>query len=649
MQGITIITKAVFFLSLVLCCSSTYAQNWDDLFDDAKYQDVKLSPDGGHIAVAMMSEGKRVLVFLNRTSMELAGSLNLSGKNEVGEYYWANNERVVIKINQKVAGLREARFFGELYAIDYDGTRGSIIYGYRAGESQIGTRIQKQKETRGWANIIDLLPEEPNHILISSTPWSDSGDRVADINKIDIYKGLLKERVAISPVITANFLTNENGQLTVAYGTDKDFKRQVYILQDGDWQKIPNQDFGSAFTPLTVGTDNSYLYALDNLGQDKTGLFKFDLKSGESNAILTDEKVDITSVSLTTDGRNIYGLRVDDGFPAYYMLNTSLPEAKVFKSLLATFPGESVDITSHSNDGSLYTLLVSSDIDAGSFFIYDKTANALTFLFKKFPKLNSDQMAMTDPFSFTTDSGHQLNGYFTQAKTAKNAEIAPLVVVVHGGPHIRNYWTYSAQTQFLALNGYSVLQVNFSGSTGYGKSFEKAAYGEWGTLIQQDIYDAYLWAIQQGKALKDKACIMGGSFGGYSAIQSIINYPTTYQCAISNAGVYDLEMMFEEGDIVDRSWGSRYLETTLGKDKEHIRSMSPVYHADKIQVPVFLAHGEQDQRAPIEQLERLKDALDKNDKEYEFYGVSAESHGFYDPENQKAYMNKVVTFLNKHL
>ena len=142
---------------------------------------------------------------------------------------------------------------------------------------------------------------------------------------------------------------------------------------------------------------------------------------------------------------------------------------------------------------------------------------------------------------------------------------------------------------------------------------------------------------------------MGASFGAYSAIQSTTLYPNTYKCAIANAGIYDLELMFNEGDIQERSSGKSYLEQVLGTDKKLLSDMSPVNYVDKIKVPLLLAHGKRDNRAPFEHVERLRESLDQENKSYEWFVLDKEGHGFFNPENQKAYMNKVLSFLDKNL
>ena len=581
--------------------------------------------------------------------------MKLPQLNEVGGYYWVNNERVVIEVNQREPWRKEPLFYGELYAINLDGSRGEMIYGYRSidaveAREQKHSRMKKKKRIQGWADIIDLLPSDEKHILISSTPWDSEGDRLAAVYKLNIYNGKInKKRIAGAPAPYASFISDGEGKIRAATGRDKNNVDRLYFRKGGQWQEVPNNSFGNDFRPLTVNAAGTHLYVLDNFGQDKTGFFKLSLIDGSYKEIFSDSKVDITGVQISTDGHKVYALKVDDGFPVYYLVDKKLKEARVFKALISAFPQQEVHITSQSDDGKYFIAFVASDIDAGSFYLFNSEANKLQLLFRYQPMAKSSDYAYVDPFEFKASDGMTLSGFFTEAKVKTDSKIPPLVVLVHGGPHSRDYWGYSSQVQFLSLNGYSVLQVNYRGSTGYGRQFMEAGYKKWGTRIQQDILEAYHWAVANGKAKNGNACIMGGSFGAYSALQSVIKYPDSYQCAVANAGIYDLSMMYEEGDIPKLAWGKTYLKQTIGTKKEVLIDMSPIHHVDKIKVPLFLAHGEQDRRAPIEQVEKLREALDEFEKDYTWFTVVNESHGFFVPENQKKYMNQVIKFLGDNL
>ena len=646
----SIFFRRAILLGLILISATGYAKNWDDLFNRSQYRNAKISPDGKHLAVSVFSKGEATLVFLDSQTLKAISGSKLPGKLEIGQYYWVNNERVVISLAKREPWLEEPQFYGELFAINIDGSRGKMIYGYRSGEKQTGSLVKKKKSTLGWGEIIDILPEDKKHILISSTPMSNTGERKATVLKLNVYTGVIKKKVAKSPVSFSRFLTDGQGKLKLVAGTDKDNNTQLYFKQDRGWKAIPEDTVGTEVSPLFVDTSGKYLYTIDNYNQDTKGIFKLNLENYQYKSVYTDKKVSITDVEMTTDNRSAYAIRVDDGYPAYLILNKKHEEAKVFKELLKSFPYSEVKVTSKTSDGQFYVVLVSSDIDPGSLYLFDKKKNSLSQLFQFKPKFNSADFAQIEPINFTASDGTMLHGFFTQAKAKQKGELAPTVVLVHGGPHgVRDYWAFSSQVQYLVAHGYSVLQVNFRGSGGYGFNYQESGYKAWGGLVQQDILNGYQWLVKNKKAADNQVCIMGGSFGAYSAVQSVALYSDVYKCAIANAGIYDLELMFEEGDIPQSHSGLSYLKRVLGTDEQELKSMSPVNYAAKIQVPILLAHGEKDKRAPFEHVERLKAALDEEKKAYDWFVIDNESHGFYNPENQKAYMRKVVSFLDEHL
>ncbi len=642
----TLLLISVFLLPFV----EAKGNDWDSLYDYSVYQNAKISPNGEYLAVAFNLENKTMLVFLERKTMKQVGAFRFGKKYQVGDYHWVNSERVVIQMVEQVPWSEAPLYYGELYAVNYDGSKGKLIYGINAGESSIGSRLKKKQSTRGWGSVIDVLPEDDKHILIKSVPMSATGEGLASIFLLNTYSGIIKKDYGKSPIPFARFVTDLSGKVKAVAGTDKNNNKQLYIKKNNDWIKIPEGIVSNDVSVITINHSGQYLYTFDNPKQDMIGLFKLNLEDFSYQNIYTDKKVDLTYTERTADGRQVFALRVDDGYPNYLIIDKKVEEAKVFKELLAYFPFSKVNITSRSNDGNYYIAMVTSDTDPGSLYLYDKSKMSIGLLFQFKPNTKNINFLQSEPIQVTASDGQIINGYFTQAKPSNGNQLAPLVVMVHGGPHgVRDYWGFSRNAQYLALNGYSVLQVNYRGSGGYGKKFGSAGYKRWGTTIQKDIYESYQWLVDNNKATANNVCIMGGSFGAYSAIQSATLYPNVYKCAIANAGIYDLQLMFEKGDIPALRLGRSYLKNVLGDDVEALQNMSPVNYVARIEAALLLAHGIDDRRAPFEHVERLRSALDKANKPYEWYVVDKEGHGFYDPENQKAYMRKVVNFLRKHL
>ena len=225
----------------------------------------------------------------------------------------------------------------------------------------------------------------------------------------------------------------------------------------------------------------------------------------------------------------------------------------------------------------------------------------------------------------------------------------PLVVLPHGGPfQVSDEWGFNPEAQLLAAAGYAVLQVNFRGSSGYGRAFSQAGAREWGGKMQDDVTDATRWAIDQGIADPRRICIYGASYGAYAALEGVAKEPSLYKCAAGYVGVYDLPLMFGKGDTRELESGRNYLHDWIGEPSE-LGKVSPVNQAASIKVPVFLAAGGQDERAPIEHSERMEKALRNAGVPVETLFIRSEGHGFYTTEHQVQFYTKLLDFLARNI
>lgn len=227
----------------------------------------------------------------------------------------------------------------------------------------------------------------------------------------------------------------------------------------------------------------------------------------------------------------------------------------------------------------------------------------------------------------------------------------PMIVNVHGGPMgPRDGWGFNWETQLLASRGYLVLQINYRGSGGFGKAFQDMAYGAWATGIMNDIIDATKWTIAQGYADKDRVCIYGGSFGGYASMMAPAREQNLFKCAFGYVGAYDAEVQMTKSDTSNAESGRRYLLRALGKTKPERDAMSPVNHADKIKIPVYLAAGARDPRCPPENTEAMEKALIAAGNTPEGVMItSGEMHGFYKDENKLKLYTEMLNFFARHI
>lgn len=643
--------KSIFVVFCAIGVNSVYAVSIDDLLSDSKISTVKISPNGKILSFRFLQDGIHGIGFLDRKSNQIIGRKALQNGHAVGNYVWANNERVVFEVMHTSKTRKVPAFLGELFGHNIDGSQSRLIYGYRAFAKTVGRSSNKARE-RSWGRIIDTLEKDKKHILISTQPWSQSGGKPAATALLNIYNGKLKKTKGVrSKHAFPSFLTDDAGRvrLVSSYTEDRNVHLQTLPKKGADWLEMPTEKFTDEFLAIALSSTAESAYVLDVMDRDRLGLYRLALDGSAFKHLYTNKKVDITQLSLSTTGHTVYAARIDAGVPSYTLFSKS-DEAKVFKQLLGSFPGNLVTITSKSKDGRYWVAVVHSDVNPGTYYLFDKNKLEVRHLFNSKPELNSSDLAPTDAIEFTSFDGQAVSGYLTKAKTsqAQMKKAPPMVVYVHGGPRARDYWGFDPTIQALATRGYSVLQINFRGSIGYGVKFRDAGNLHWGDDVQQDIISGTKWAIENQLAEAGNICIMGASFGAYSALQSSILEPDLYNCAIANAGIYDLSLLYTEGDVENNFSGLSYLEEAIGKDEALLAKFSPVHSVEKLKAPVFIAHGKEDVRAPFIHAERLREALQKHNKPHEWFVKSNEGHGFYQGENRAQYLNAILGFLDKN-
>lgn len=633
-----------------LCCSVTAATpDWPAvLAKPAQMFDLTISPDGQHLAARYKLNNRAMLVFLDAKTLKTVGSTRLPSGNEIGPYQWVSPTRVVFKVMDHEPWEKEPRYYGELFGIDIDGRKQELLFGYRAGEQQTGSRLKKKQTHHAWADFIDTQADENHQILIKATPMSESGERSPEVLQLNVHNGLTKSLGRV-PSAFADVLPDSQGKPRVASGFNNKFQTEVWLRNnDHQWQKVPANQYGDSFSPVALSADDRHLYVLDNYQSDHTALFALDLTTGSYKKVLSETGFDLSVPLRTVDNRAVFGVKSFGTKPTYQLLTSQYPEAQLFKDLLQSFPGEDVVITSKSTDAKKWVVYVHSDMNPGAYYLYDAEQQGLLKLADVQPALTGLPLQGQQPVEITTKDNYLLHGYLTSA--AKPSAAKPMVMLVHGGPHnVRDIWGFDSEVQLLAQSGYNVLQVNYRGSGGYGNKHQQAGYRQWGSLIQQDINAATRWAIEQGHAKAGNICIMGSSFGAYSALQAPLLAPDLYRCAIATAGIYDLNMMFKQGDIAGRDTGQAYLQRVLGNDPAELKRYSPVHQMAHYQPALLLMHGKKDRRAPYAHAEALRQALDQAGKAYQWHLFDDETHGFYDEQNRVLYFRKVQQFLQQHL
>lgn len=639
------------FTFLILASNNISAKNIpvEAFSAGSKYSQVKISPTGEYLSFTSEVEGRDSLVVIELSTNKIINIVRFNGNSEVGYYEWVNDERLALQKLYLRGWTDHPQYNGEIFGVDADGSGGEYLVGYQ-GEMQTGSRLKKATPLYGTSYILDPLVNDEKHMLVYTIPWTASKEPSTVVYRVNVKTGVRK-KVTRSPSKMAAFLTDKQGQVRVSLSTDDYINQTIHIRENnkGEWKIFE----------LNANLTDIKLHAFDGTGQkvyltasesgEAEGVFELNLESGKVIKLLQDQVVSPKQLWVDNINHELFAVELEPGYPTYAFVDNTAKMTQRLKDLIQSLPGEQIQLVSTTLDATKSIVFAHSDINPGTYYLYHADKNKLQFLFNSMEGIDYQLMAETKPVSFKARDGLEIHGYLTLPfnKKAKNL---PLIVMPHGGPHgPRDWWGFDSEAQLLANRGIAVLKVNFRGSGGYGRAFEHAGHQKWGSAIQHDIIDATKYVIEQGYADPKNMCIMGASFGGYSALQSSIIEPDMFKCAIGVVGVYDLPLMFEEGDVAERSSGQRYLTQVLGTNEAKLKAYSPSYNIDKLKAPVLIVHGGDDERAPIEQAESLIDALKKAKHPYEYMLLENEGHGFYKPEHRAEYYKRVLAFLDEHL
>lgn len=396
---------------------------------------------------------------------------------------------------------------------------------------------------------------------------------------------------------------------------------------------------------LVPGSDKGYVVANNQTG--RFGLYRYDFTNDTiGEPVFEHPKVDLEAVSWSEDGRPRAVYYVDDRARIEWFD----PDMKEIQEAVDNaLPGRMNRVVSYNRNKSRMLVWTGSASDPGRYYVFDPGAGVMQLLAKPYERVNAKWLAPVESVTYNARDGLEIPAYLT-LPIGHEPKHLPLIVMPHGGPFARDEWTYDTWVQFLANRGYAVLQPNFRGSTGYGKGFVEKGIGQWGRGMQDDIDDGVQWLIAEGKVDPQRVCIMGASFGGYAAMWAAVRNPNIYRCAISFAGISDVNAMlrYDRRLFTATRYYKNWRERVQGEKDFDLSSVSPLSAADRIGIPILIAHGSRDENVPASQSKKLHDALTKANKPHEFVIYEGEGHGFEDPKNAIDFLKRVEVFLRAH-
>lgn len=418
--------------------------------------------------------------------------------------------------------------------------------------------------------------------------------------------------------------------------------------KDESWKKIVEWDEEDSLTssPVVFSNDGT-LYLADSRGANAARLVKLDLNSGRTQVIVEDRDYDVSDFLINPDTHEIEAVGMVKDRDEWTILDQSVREdLEIIRGL------HRGDFFLLNRDHDDQTWMIGFTVDNGPvpYYAYNRKTKMAEFLFSNRPDLDHYELAQMEPISFQSRDGLMIHGYLTLPAGVPRSNL-PLVLNVHGGPWHRDTWGYNAEAQWLANRGYACLQVNFRGSTGYGKKFLNAGDREWGGKMHDDLVDAVQWITQEKMADPTRIAIYGGSYGGYASLVGATFTPDLFRCAISIVGPSNLITFIK---TIPPYWSTflAVMHKRLGNpdiDTDFLISRSPLHKVDQIRIPMLIAQGANDPRVKQAESEQIVEAMQSRGIPHEYLLFPDEGHGFVKPQNRLKFYAAAEKFLATHL
>jgi dipeptidyl aminopeptidase/acylaminoacyl peptidase len=494
--------------------------------------------------------------------------------------------------------------------------------------------------------IIAVDPGFPSEILVA---WNMRDRRYHDAYRLDLTTGR-RTLVASNPGDVGGWLADNRLQVRAATATLPDGGTELRTRSGNaaEWRAVrresPDETFSTAagFTP-----DNRGLWLLSSVGANAARLLRMDAASGATSSLAEDSVFDATGILVHPTSHALQAVQFTRQRLEWQAIDSAV--SADLRTLQGVRDG---DFTIDSRDRADRKWIVTYVVSDGpvAFYLYERPSRRATLLFVHRPALERYTLARMEPVAFAARDSLRLYGYLT-LPPGKEPKRLPLVMLVHGGPWGRDVWGYNPDVQWLANRGYAVLQVNYRGSTGYGKAHLNAGDREWAGKMHTDLLDAKAWAVERGYADPERTCIYGGSYGGYATLVGLAFTPGEFACGVDLVGPSNLVTLIQTippywasfKAVIDKRLGK------LGKDDEFLRARSPLFRADSIRAPLMIVQGANDPRVKQAESDQIVAAMRKNGQTVKYIVFPDEGHGFARPENKLRFYAAAEPFFAEYL
>jgi dipeptidyl aminopeptidase/acylaminoacyl peptidase len=603
------------------------------LFGNPERTSPAISPDGRRLAWIAPDEGV-LNVWVGELDLADARPVTRDRDRGIRTLAWAHDNRHLLYL-QDEGGDENWR----LHAVDVE-----------AGTDRDLTPFEGVQ-----ARLVAMDKHHPDHVLVG---LNLDDEQLHDVYRLHLPSGelekILENPGKVGPGGNAGFVDFvADEQLRVRAGVAPTADGGVTILvrddEDADWRVLLEAGAVDGLTtgPVAFTRSGSQLLAISSVGANTGRLVRLEVATGAQEVVAQDETYDVADVRLHPDTHEVQWVSF-----LRERLHHEVLDQEVAEDLAVLAGAERGDVSLLAEDHADRQWIVAYTRDDGPvrYHRYDRDARALTFLFEDRPELSRYELARMEPFRLTARDGLELHGYLTAPPGAEPRSL-PTVLVVHGGPWARDTWGYDSEVQWLANRGYVVLQVNFRGSTGYGKDFVNAGDRQWAGRMHDDLLDTVDWAVEQGVADPERVAIYGGSYGGYAALVGATFTPDRFACAVDLVGPSNIKTLIES---VPPYWEPMIamFHTRVGNpetDAEQLWERSPLSRAGDVSIPLLIAQGANDPRVKQAESEQIVAALREQGIDHEYLLFEDEGHGFAKPENRMRFYAEVETFLARHL
>ncbi|GGZ69217.1 S9 family peptidase [Algibacter mikhailovii] len=612
-----------------------YKYSVEDYFKRPKARTFRFSPNGTYLSYREKDENAKNHVYVKNTETNEIKRVIEEKEELIRGYGWANDNRLVYVMDK--GGNEDYH----LFAVDIDGENQKELTPFE------GVKV----------NILEGLKEDKNHMIIS---MNKNNPQIFEPYKINIVTGTIvqlytNEDVA-NPVNDYEF--DKDGKLRGFSKLRNGVNVDLYYTLDGENYELKKElSWKDNFSISSFNYATEYphdAYVISNLESDKAQIYLYDLKEDKViEKLFSNENYDASGLSLSRkrgyemdyfsyEGEKSNIIPVSD----YYK--------KLHKKIKGKFPNYNYSIADVTDDESKYLIFIQSDKLYGTYYAYYALTNEFKLLYNLMPDLIENDMAEMRPITFKSRDGITIHGYITLPKEALKGNKVPVIVNPHGGPQgIRDSWGFNPEAQLFASRGYATLQVNFRISGGYGRQFLESGFKQIGRKAMDDVEDGLKYVVDQGWVDKDNAAIYGASHGGYAVLRGLTKTPNLYACGVDYVGVSNIFTFFDSfpeywkpyTEIVKEIW----YDSDIPEEKAIMTEVSPVFHIDKINKPLFVVQGANDPRVNIDESDQIVEGLRAKGFEVPYMVKYDEGHGFGKEENRIALYKSMMGFYAKHL